>query len=393
MHADRGENVQLGGAVGASSEPKVWPRPALRAPAMALTAALAILVALAACATALDSDHGKQQHQRPWHNREGGPLQHDPLWSLLPPPAPPSSSSAAVAVDVATLAHRATLASFNYSFSAGFLAAGGDIATVNVTSVEAALAACTAIVECRGLTYSGGPNGSITQETKVFLKKGTGRSGGAPWASWVKTAPVGPPAALIEAQGLNAALRADSFTVQWLNVSGTSSAENYSFVPPLNSGSALPLVQHLGDVTMRLRAASSSAAAAAADQQSWTYYASAWGPFSATAKAVTPLPKGTVAAHDITALLEATNVSAYPPPAAWAHAMPLSVVRSYRKPTPAKSAAAAGGGGGGGDDDGRGLEITFTLTNTWHDVVEIGEPIKEQNHSTACFSRRERIRF
>jgi hypothetical protein len=51
--------------VGASSEPKVWPRPALRAPAMALTAALAILVALATCATALDSDHGKQQHQRP----------------------------------------------------------------------------------------------------------------------------------------------------------------------------------------------------------------------------------------------------------------------------------------------------------------------------------------
>ena len=64
--------------MGASSEPKVWPRPALRASAMALTAALAILVALAACATALDSDHGKQQHQRPWHNREGGPLQHDP---------------------------------------------------------------------------------------------------------------------------------------------------------------------------------------------------------------------------------------------------------------------------------------------------------------------------
>ena len=63
------ENVQLGGAVGASSEPKVWPRPALRAPAMALTAALAILVALAACATALDSDHGKptlQVGSFPW---------------------------------------------------------------------------------------------------------------------------------------------------------------------------------------------------------------------------------------------------------------------------------------------------------------------------------------
>ena len=105
------------------------------------------------------------------------------------------------------------------------------------------------------MTYSAGPNGTIAKRTKVFLKKGTGRTGGAPWASWVKIAPVDPPATLIHAKGLNVALRSNTFTVQWLNVSGTSSAGNYSFVPPLNSGSALPLVQHLGDVTMRLRAA------------------------------------------------------------------------------------------------------------------------------------------
>lgn len=314
----------------------------------------------AVLATIIVSGGAAVKSRQPWHNREGGPLQRDPLSALLLPPSPPSTTSEARArvneVEAAALlaaAPRSALASFNYSYSEGFLAAGGDIATVNATSVKDALAACSAIVECRGLTYSGGPNGTITQRTKVFLKKGTGRSGGAPWASWVKIAPVGPPAMLINAPGLNVALRSDTFTVQWLNVSGTSSAENYSFVPPLDSGSALPLVQHLGDVTMRLRAA------AAADE-SWTYYASAWGPFSATAKDVTPLPTGTVAAHDITALLEATNISDYPRPDSWVHAMPLSVVRSYRKPSV------------GSYNDGRGLELAFTLTNTWHKSVEIG---------------------
>ena len=67
-----------------------------------------------------------------------------------------------------------------------------------------------------------------------------------------------------------------------------------------------------------------------------------------------------MAAHDITALLGATNISDYPPPDAWAQAMPLRVVRSYRKPS------------AGSSGDGRGLEIAFTLTNTWNKPVEIG---------------------
>ena len=79
-----------------------------------------------------------------WQNREGGPLQRDPLSALLPPPSPPSTTSTsegwsprAKAVEAAALvaaAPHSALASFNYSYSAGFLAAGGDIATVNVSS-------------------------------------------------------------------------------------------------------------------------------------------------------------------------------------------------------------------------------------------------------------------
>eukprot|EP01047_Picozoa_sp_COSAG01_P090949 COSAG01_NODE_22668_length_846_cov_1.042838_1_plen_206_part_01 len=175
-----------------------------------------------------------------WTNREGGPLQHDSLAALLPktPPSPspdvwmlPSQRDSSLAGEPAA---------FAYVYRKGFLAAGGDIATVNVSSAEEAQAACTAIIECRGVTYSGGPNGTIAGGTKAkaFLKKSAHSTGGAPWSSWVKSAPVSPPAQVINAEGVSLALRRESFTVQWLNVSGGVSSPNYSFVPPLTHGSA-----------------------------------------------------------------------------------------------------------------------------------------------------------
>ena len=46
-------------------------------------------------------------------------------------------------------------------------------------------------------------------------------------------------------------LRADYFSVQNLSRAG----ENWSFTRPLDGGSTLPLCAHLGDVTLRVRAA------------------------------------------------------------------------------------------------------------------------------------------
>ena len=48
----------------------------------------ALLLVTAAAAQPLGG-----QQQQPWHNREGGPLQHDALAALLPAPSPPSVTS------------------------------------------------------------------------------------------------------------------------------------------------------------------------------------------------------------------------------------------------------------------------------------------------------------
>lgn len=127
-----------------------------------------------------------------------------------------------------------------------------------------------------------------------------------------------PPVARYTAGGVSFGLRADTFTMQELNKTGA----NYSFVPALTPGRGLPLVQHMGDITLRVRSSS------AAPGQPWSYFATAWGPGSAVATPVSPLPPGALAAHDITALLAATNATgkvAKPP---------VKVVRIYGKPKP-----------------------------------------------------------
>ena len=140
--------------------------------------------------------------------------------------------------------------------------------------------------------------------------------------------------------GLDFALRASTFTMQELNKSGT----NYSFVPALTPRSGLPLTQMLGDVTLRVKPASAD------DSVQWAYFASAWAPGSATATAVTPLPKGAVAAHDISALLSATNVDGVK------NRSPLKVVRAYSKAA----------------DGGPGLEMSFEITNQATQALRLG---------------------
>jgi hypothetical protein len=269
-----------------------------------------------------------------------------------------------------------------------------------VASAQQAQDACTAHVECRGVTYSApGANGSIASPTKAWLKRALGRChpgcGGAPWSSWFKSAPVKPPAATFNVTGgalpdLTVALRSGSFTVQSLFVGGA----NYSFVPPLDAHTALPLSQHLGDCTIRVRPATTTAATTTTTTTAgWSYYASAWGPFSAAAIPLPPSPIGgggsggrsgpqsrTVARHDITPLLEATNSSANPaPPEQWGGRPPLRVIRSYRAAVPAVPASPAGAEGDAtatgpapAARTGGALELVFEVTNVSPGPVTLG---------------------
>ena len=110
----------------------------------------------------------------------------------------------------------------------------------------------------------------------------------------------------------------------------------------LSARSALPAIQHLGDVTLRVRPA-------AAASRAYDFFASAWGPFAAKAA---PLPprSGELVAHDITPLLEATRADGAGAPAT----SPLKVRRAYR-------ATAKGA-----------FELSFELTNVARDAIEVG---------------------
>ena len=211
-------------------------------------------------------------------------------------------------------------------------------------------------VRCR---YNGTENFNKTR-TQVFLKSygGVSRGSAAPWCSYIKSAPVGPPAAVYtkEFKGLTMALRADTFTMQWLNVSGA----NYSFVPGVTAGSALPLSHFFGDITLRIReqpqegAGSDGDTAPPSSPSPWTFFSSVWGPFSATAKPVASKDPNVVAAHDISSLVSATSLDSNPKD----FKFPLKIVRSYSKPT----TAVAGGG----------VVMSFEITNVGAAPVELG---------------------
>ena len=313
-----------------------------------------------------------------WTNAHGGPLvpSGDPMSyitrptnrppspsSSSPPPSPPPSPALTKRLPSA-LAPRPGM--FTYAYQPGFWEDGNDLGQVQVDTLQAACDACTAVTLCRGFTYDnsrGGLNGTITAKTTVFLKKVgpcAGRRGGCEvnttlpaWATWLKGAKAGPPASVIRAGGLAVALRADTFTAQWVNLS-SGQHTNYSFVPPLTDGSALPLVHHLGDITLRVRAAGSSGG--------YDYFSSAFGPGAASAVPAAKLRPEELAAHDITALLAATNLEGASTGASHGTlpprpSLPLAVRRAYLK-------SSEGGGGS--------LVVSFEVTNTATSAVEIG---------------------
>ena len=285
-----------------------------------------------------------------WTNSHGGPLvergdpaekftHHQPpsLYSLASPAPPPLS----------------TPSPFKFTRYPGFLAAGNDIKVIEVSSLEAAIDACSGFIECRGLCFSTGVNGTITNLTKVFLKRIAAACHGAhcktlPWTSYVKEAPVDPPALIVhDVGGLNASFRSKTFTLSSLNATRATKIvpDGYSFVPMLNPGSALPLVQHLGDVTLRVRKLSPTSTAPPPSSE-WQFLASAWGPFTAEATQLPPASDEYLA-HDITKLVEAAGSSK----------SPLRVRRSYLKPSQ--------------QQPGLGMQITLTNVDA-HDAVEIG---------------------
>eukprot|EP00966_Prymnesium_polylepis_P192251 4455769-Prymnesium_polylepis.1 len=210
---------------------------------------LANALLVAAASSPLDADARFN-----WTNEHGGPLvdRGDPISRLATARAPTAAPTSLLRTLRSASAPPFNAPPFNYTKLTGFLAAGNDLSVVEVDSAQEALDACSALAECRGVTYSAGPNGTVTRRTKAYLKRSAAHSGGAPWISWVKAAPIYPPAKTFHFDGLALALRAGSFTVQWLNVSCASyPLSNLSFVPALTPGSALPLIQHLGDMTMR----------------------------------------------------------------------------------------------------------------------------------------------
>ena len=94
---------------------------------------------------------------------------------------------------------------------------------------------------------------------KVYYKQSADVGGDASWTSYVKVFPVTKPAATLVVGGssdLLVELREGSYTVQSLN--HTEANVPYSFVRPLNPYTSAPLSVHLGDMSIRLRAASAT---------------------------------------------------------------------------------------------------------------------------------------
>ena len=243
--------------------------------------------------------------------------------------------------------------SSNYSFKyyAGFLSASGITRAMQINDAQTALDACSADIMCDGVTYqSSGVNGTVTKNTTAYLKRAAGFTASSTWTAWLKTGAVDKPIRTLSVGGLESALRTKTFTVQWLNASRATHIANYSFVPTLTPGSALPLHHHLGDITLRVRRAGGSPAA-------WSFYSTVWGPYSAEATVLQPSSTDELAVQDVTPLLDATRVPDAPDGVAPdVVSSPVHVRRAYLDASPEQP----------------GLGVSFTLTNKATYAVEIG---------------------
>ena len=258
---------------------------------------------------------------------------------LSPPSAPPSS----VQTHLQPLRLTPNI-EYHYEWKPGFIGAGGDVALPANTTVKEALARCSALARCRGITYDG--SNTTTAPVRAYFKLSADAGGGAKsnWSTWAKVANVTPPAATLPVGGtsrLELLLRQGFFSVQNLSRVG----ETWSFTRPLDAKTTLPQCAHLGDLTLRLRPAGSAL----------PYSAYTTTLLGAPAK---PLPPSEVraasaggqvlAAQDISQLLASSADPGAPP-------LPLRATRSYER-----------------SEDGAALLVRFTLSSTSAAPLELG---------------------
>ena len=228
-----------------------------------------------------------------------------------PPSLPPDLATPVPRRVRATPAPRPRV-DYKYEWAEGFLGAGGDVLAPESLTVKDALAQCSTLPSCRGITYHG--SNTTTGTEKIYFKNEDGVEKSAGWSTWLKRAPVTPPVAKVDVGGssnLTLLLRQDFYTVQNLSRTG----EAWSFTRPLDDASVLPMCAHVGDMTVRLRRRG----------------ATAWDTFSTIELGASAVPidgvKGAngstvLAAQNLTALLASSSAGAH---------LPVSVVRSYER--------------------------------------------------------------
>ena len=218
-------------------------------------------------------------------------------------------------------------------------------------TLSEALSICDGHARCRGITYSGSNTTKAKQHVYFKMDAGVAHSHG--WSSWLKQAPVTPPALTVSVGGtsrLELRLRQDFFTVQNLSRSG----EKWSFTRPLDDSSTLPFCAHLGDLTLRLRPVVGEHAANATSNWSLISTISNGAPASplpldASSIATSSGGRGQLlAAHDITPVLAASV-------APGGGKLPLIATRRYER-----------------SSDGAALLIKFNLTSTASAPIELG---------------------
>jgi hypothetical protein len=174
---------------------------------------MACLLFAAAVASLLEA-----QSRFNWTNSEGGPLvvHGDPIDRMLrsvtlASTEPRKGTGSPRTPRNETMATHKSVPQFEFTQVSGYLTPGSNLDVINVSSVKEAFDACASAIECRALCYAGGPNGTITKTTTVFLKRVTNRCQGShckvfPETSWLKQAVLRPPAAHFDAGGFAFAL-------------------------------------------------------------------------------------------------------------------------------------------------------------------------------------------
>ena len=120
----------------------------------------------------------------------------------------------------------------NYTEMNGYLAAGDDIVNGNYTYAQAC-AECDSLPGCAGFTFENGAQ-QPTSPVNVYFKSAINFVAAAGWYSYVLGSTAPWPDINATVGGMKVSLRANSHTVQLLNlVNDPMPPHNFSFVPPL----------------------------------------------------------------------------------------------------------------------------------------------------------------